>query len=74
MGDWIVKNKAVCRPKDLASVISTLASVNYGTQLAANILKSINIDELTKVEQLDLIWSLVVLDLVDETHYKRVLA
>lgn len=72
--NWVMQNKTLLRPKDLASVLSTLASVNYQSQFTTELAKSIHTKQLTPTEQLDFVWSLLVLDSAKDSNFRRVLS
>lgn len=74
---WIASNQELCRPKDLASLMLTLASVNYRTDivndLKTKIIPKITRDDLTATEWLDYVWALCVLDLQQSHHLASIL-
>lgn len=77
LSKWIINNQDLCRPKDLASLLLTLALVNCRTdavdEIKSKILPKIARDDLTATEWLDYVWALCVLDLQQSHHLKSIL-
>ncbi|XP_031633340.1 FAST kinase domain-containing protein 4 [Contarinia nasturtii] len=73
----VVAQHNLCRPKDLASFILTLAQVNYRPQNVADIsstlIPKISKSDLWIGEWLDHVWALCVLDLYESSHLESVL-
>lgn len=74
---WIINKQDLCRPKDLASLILTLALVNYQptyvNELKEKIIPKIGRDDLSASEWLDYVWALSVLELHQANHLESVL-
>lgn len=74
---WIIDKQELCRPKDLSSLILTLALVNhhskYVNDAKTEILPKINEDDLSCSEWLDFVWALTVLELHQPKHLETVL-
>lgn len=75
---WIIGKQELCRPKDLSSLILTLALVNHRSKDVTNnvkteILPKISQDDLSCNEWLDFVWALSVLELHQPKHLETVL-
>lgn len=74
---WIIDKQELCRPKDLSSLLLTLALVNHHskvvTDASAEILPKISQDDLACNEWLDFVWALSVLDLHQPKYLESVL-
>lgn len=74
---WIIDKQELCRPKDLSSLILTLALVNHQSKCVndakTKILPRINQDDLSPNEWLDFIWAVCVLELHQPKHLETVL-
>lgn len=74
---WISDKQDLCRPKDLTSLILTLALVNYQPKhlesLKSNIIPKITQHDLSASEWLDYVWALCVLELHQPRHLASVL-
>lgn len=75
--NWVVQKQDLCRPKDLASLILTLALVNYrptnADDLKSIVMPKIVRDDLSASEWLDYVWALSVLELHQPSHLESVL-
>lgn len=73
----ILEKQELCRPKDLASLILTLALVNYRPkyvdQFQSKLIPKIAQDDLSSGEWLDYVWALTVLELHQPKHLETVL-
>lgn len=74
---WIIDKQELCRPKDLSSLILTLALVNHQSKCVddakAELLPKISQDDLSCNEWLDFVWALSVLELHQPKHLETVL-
>lgn len=74
---WIIDKQDLCRPKDLASLILTLALVNYRPtnvdELKSKVIPKISRDDLSASEWLDFVWALAVLELHQSNHFESIL-
>lgn len=76
--EWMLKNYKLCRPQDIFSLFITLAVVNYRPSNADNFFQEL-IPQLNEKESgkpqfwLDLVWSLVLLNVATEKHIDSVL-
>lgn len=74
---WIIDKQELFRPKDLASLVLTLALVNYRPKhvddLKTKLLPKITSEDLSTNEWLDYIWALTVLNLHQSIHLESVL-
>lgn len=74
---WVIDKQELCRTKDLASLVITLALVNYVpnnvNDLTAKIISKISRDDLSANEWLDYVWALSMLELQQSLHLESVL-
>lgn len=74
---WIIDRQELCRPKDLSSLIMTLALVNHRSKVVsdatAKILPKINRDDLSCNEWLDFVWALSLLEIHQPNYLESVL-
>lgn len=74
---WIIDKQELCRPKDLSSLILTLALVNHQSKCVDNakteLLPKISQDDLSCNEWLDFVWALSVLELHQPKYLETVL-
>lgn len=77
LSEWIVQQNELCRPKDLASFILTLALCNHRpsnlNDLASKILPKLTEKNVSASEWLDFVWALSVLELQQVQHLESVL-
>lgn len=75
--EWIIKKQEFCRPKDLTSLILTLALLNYRPKnvddITSKILPKITRNDLLANEWLDYVWALSVLELHQSNHLESIL-
>lgn len=75
--NWVIKRQDLCRPKDLASLVLSLALVNYRPkdveEITTKLLPKITRDDLSANEWLDYVWALSVLELHQSKHLESVL-
>lgn len=76
--EWILEHNELCRPQDIASLFLTLATLNYQpsdiTNLNDKLVKNLNKADLPKnCDWLNMVWSLVVLNLATHDHINSVL-
>lgn len=74
---WVIDKQELCRAKDLASLVMTLALVNYVPKnvndLTAKVISKISRDDLSASEWLDFVWALSLLELQQSIHLDSVL-
>lgn len=74
---WMVAKQQLCRPKDLASLILTLALVNHQSNCVddakTELVPKISQDDLSCNEWLDFVWALCVLESHQPRHLETVL-
>lgn len=74
---WIVERHQLCRPKDLVSLLMTLAMLNFPSEHAATIRSTIvpliKSADLPPNQWLNYVWSLSVLGLHESSHLASVL-
>lgn len=78
ISEWIVKYNEISRPQDILALFITLAMVNYhpvnSERLYTTLIPQLNIEDATKsTVWVDLVWSLVVLNLAKPNHIESVL-
>ncbi|XP_050678006.1 FAST kinase domain-containing protein 4 [Leptidea sinapis] len=70
--DWMQRNKDVCRPGDIASAVTTLATLNFLPPNSDSFIESattLKEDEMAKVlSWLDLVFSLLILEKAEQHH------
>lgn len=75
--EWVINKQELCRPKDLTSLILTLALVNYRPKnvddITSKILPKITRNDLSANEWLDYVWALSVLELHQSNHLESIL-
>lgn len=75
--NWIIAKKEFFRPKDLASLVLTLALVNHVPKnvddLQSHVISKICRDDLSAIEWLDFVWALSVLGFQQSLHFDSVL-
>lgn len=75
--EWVINKQELCRPKDLASLLMTLALVNYRPKsiddITSKLLPKISRDDLSANEYLDYVWALSVLELHQPNHLESIL-
>ncbi|XP_055325601.1 FAST kinase domain-containing protein 4 [Sitodiplosis mosellana] len=75
--EWVINKQELCRSKDLASLLLTLALVNYRPknfdEITTKLLPKITRDDLSANEWLDYVWALSVLELHQSTHLESIL-
>lgn len=75
--EWVINKQELCRPKDLASLLMTLALVNYRPKnidaITSKLLPKITRDDLSANEYLDYVWALSVLELHQSNHLESIL-
>lgn len=76
--DWVLQHYEICRPQDISSLFLTLAMLNYQTT-KADIVKSklaaslVEKDFPKKLDWLNNVWALVVLNFADPHQITSVL-
>lgn len=74
---WIIDRQDLCRSKDLASLVLTLALVNYRPKnvddLSSKVIPKILRDDLSASEWLDFVWALSVLGMHESSHLESIL-
>lgn len=77
LSQFMVEKHNLCRPKDLASLILTLALVNYRPQniadIASKLIPKISQTDLSPTEWLDYVWALCILESYQSSHLESVL-
>lgn len=79
LGEWIVKNQSICRTQDVASLILSLAALNYKPLELEQAIKEKIVPSLTPMdfkstqEYLAYVWSLMALNVDCEATYDHVL-